>query len=191
VNGPGPSGGPGGPGAARASLVDRLRHLEDEIQRTQSELAAAGGEALPGLHLVLQVGDRRALLAVTRVREIVRLVAMQPAPGAPPEVRGTFVCRGLPVVAVDLAALATGRPHEPALDAQVVVLAGAPSVGLVVDRIAGLVDGPRLFDGDREAATPDGWRGSRLVVGLCLHEGAVLPLLDPTPVASSVREWVS
>ena len=105
--------------------------------------------------------------------------------------RGTFVCRGLPVVAVDLAAIATGRRLEPALDAQVIVLAGAPSIGLLVDRIAGLVDGPRLFEGDREAATPEGWRGSRLVAGLCLHEGGVLPLLDPTPVVSSVREFVS
>ena len=171
--------------------MDRLRHLEDEIQRAQAELAATGGEALPGLHLVVEAGGRRALLAVTRVQEIVRLVAMEPVPGAPPEVRGTFVCRGLPVVAVDLAAIATGRRLEPALDAQVIVLAGAPSIGLLVDRIAGLVDGPRLFEGDREAATPEGWRGSRLVAGLCLHEGGVLPLLDPTPVVSSVRESVS
>ncbi|HSN90638.1 MAG TPA: chemotaxis protein CheW [Anaeromyxobacteraceae bacterium] len=171
--------------------MDRLRHLEDEIQRAQAELAAMGGEALPGLHLVVEAGGRRALLAVTRVQEIVRLVAMEPLSGAPPEVRGTFVCRGLPVVAVDLAAYATGPRPEPALDAQVIVLAGAPAVGLVVDRIAGLVDGPRLFGGDADAATPEGWRGSRLLAGLCLHEGAVLPLLDPTPVASSVRECVA
>jgi purine-binding chemotaxis protein CheW len=169
--------------------VDRLRHLEAEIQRTHSELARTGGEVLPGLHLVVESAERRALLPVTRVREIVRLVAMRLLPGAPPEVQGTFVCRGVPVLAMDLGALVTGRQHDPPLDAQVIVLAGSPSLGLVVDRISGLVDGPRLMDGVAEV--PEGWKGSRFVAGLCLHEGVVLPLLDPTPAAAAVREWLT
>jgi purine-binding chemotaxis protein CheW len=191
MNASGPIGGPGGPATARASLVDRLRHLEAEIQRTQAELVAVGGETLPGLHLVVESAGRRALLAVTRVREIVRLVAMRPLPSAPLEVRGTFVCRGVPVLAVDLGAMAAGRNEEPPLDAQVVVLAGSPSLGLVVDRVAGLVEGPRLVDGDRETSAPEVWRGSRLVAGLCLVEGTVVPLLDPGPLAASIREWLS
>lgn len=179
----------GAPSATRVSLVGRLRELEFEIQRAQAELAAMGGEALPGLHLLVEVAGRGALLAVVRVREIVRLPAMRPLPGAPAQVLGTFVCRGVPVVAIDLAAAAGGAPRAPALDAQVVVLAGAPALGVVVDRIAGLVDGPRLFEGDVDSGTPEGWRGSRLVAGLCVHEGAVVPLLDPSPLAASVREF--
>jgi purine-binding chemotaxis protein CheW len=181
----------GGSREDRESLVVRLRALEGEIQRTQAALAAMGGETLPGLHLAVEVAGRTALLAVARVQEIVRLVAMQPLPGAPAQVLGTFVCRGLPVVAVDLGAVVTGSAREPALDAQVIVLAGAQTLGLVVDRIGGLVDGPRLFEGDAAGAVPEGWVGSRLVAGLCVHDGAVLPLLDPSPLAAAAREWTA
>ncbi|HYG69661.1 MAG TPA: chemotaxis protein CheW, partial [Anaeromyxobacteraceae bacterium] len=59
----------------------------------------------------------------------------------------------------------------------------------VVDGVHSLVDGPRLYEGDVAAGTPDGWRGSRLVSGLCVHEGAVLPLLDPAPLAAALREF--
>ncbi len=175
------------PRDARAALAGRLRRLEDEIQRAQAELAALGGEALPGLHLVVSVDGRRGLLAVARVREIVRLVAMQPLPGAPPHVLGTFVFRGTPVVAADLGAFLSGARREPGLDAQIAILAGAPPVGVVVDRIDGLVDGPRLFEGDAAAGTPEAWRGSPLVAGLCVQDGEVLPLLDPTPLAAGLR----
>jgi purine-binding chemotaxis protein CheW len=175
--------------ANRVSLVERLRRLEGEMQRTQAALAASGGEAMPGLHLLLEVAGRRALLHTGRVQEIVRLVAMQPLPGAPPRVLGTFLCRGLPVVAVHVAAMLEREARAPALDAQVVVVAGAPALGLVVDRVDGLVDGPRLFEGDSEAGLPESWRGSRLVAGLCVHAGLVLPLLDVGPISESLREW--
>lgn len=174
----------------RASLVAELRRLEEELQRTHGRLAALGGEALPGLHLVLETAGRRALLPVSRVKEIVRLVATEPLPGAPPAVVGSFVCRGSPVIAIDLAA-AIGEPREPSIDAQMVILVGSPAIALVVDRIRGLVDAPRLHEGDAAAAVPDGWRGSRLVAGLCVEEGEVLPLLDPSPLAAAVREWTA
>ncbi len=45
-----------------------------------------------------------------------------------------------------------------------------------------LVEDPKLFGGDVAAATPDGWRGSRLVAGLCVDGDEVLPVLDPTPL---------
>jgi purine-binding chemotaxis protein CheW len=174
----------------RASLVAELRRLEQALQRTQGQLAALGGEALPGLHLVLETSGGRALLPIARVREIVRLVATEPLPGAPRPVLGSFVCRGAPVIAVDLAA-GLGEAHEPPLDAQMVILAGAPAIALVVDRVRGLVDSPRLHVGDAGASLPDGWRGSRLVAGLCVEGGAVVPLLDPSPLAEAVREWTA
>ena len=173
--------------ASRLALVAELRRLEEQLQRTQGELLALGGEVLPGLHLVVEAAGRRGLLAAGRVTEIVRLVAMTPLAGAPRHVLGTFVCRGGPVVALDLAAH-FGVEREPSLDAQIVILAGAPALGVVVDRVERLVDGPRLFDGDVAAATPEGWRGSPLVAGLCVDAGEVLPLVDPTPLAAGLRE---
>jgi purine-binding chemotaxis protein CheW len=84
---------------------------------------------------------------------VVRLVATAPLAGASPHVLGGFLCRGTPVVAVDLAAL-LGVAREPSLDAQIAIVPGDPTVGLVVDGIEGLVEGPRLFHGDATAGTP-------------------------------------
>jgi purine-binding chemotaxis protein CheW len=171
----------------RAALAAEVRRLEEALGRAQRELAAHGGDVLPGLHLLVELAGRRALLAVGRVSELVRLVATAPLAGAPPHVLGTFVCRGAPVVAVDLAAL-LGASREPSLDAQIVIVPGDPTLGLVVDRVEGLVEDPRLFHGDVAAGTPAAWRGSPLVAGLCLHRGEVVPLLDPAPLAADVAE---
>jgi purine-binding chemotaxis protein CheW len=177
---------PGSARSTRAGLAAELRRLEEAMRRTQGELVALGGERLPGLHLVVSTAGRRALLSTARVVEVVRLVATTPLAGAPPHVLGSFVCRGTPVVAVDLAAL-LGASREPPLDAQIAVLAGTPAVGLVLDRIERIVDGPRLHDGG-DATTPEGWRGSPLLAGLCLDEGEVLPLLDVAPLAALLPE---
>jgi purine-binding chemotaxis protein CheW len=170
---------------ARTTLLTRLRELEERLQRTQSEFLALGGEALPGLHLVLEVAGRRALLASTRVAAVVQLVAVTPLAGAPRHVLGTFLHRGGPVVTVDLAVL-LGVDREPGLDAQIVVLAGVPQVGLLVDRIERLCDAPRIFTGDAAAALPESWRGSPFVGGLCVERGEVLPLVDPHPILATL-----
>jgi purine-binding chemotaxis protein CheW len=177
--------------AARASsrsvVVSELRRLEGALQRAHGELLALGGDSLPGLHLVVDAAGRRGLLACARISEVIRLVATTPLVGAAPHVLGTFVCRGAPVLAVDLAAL-LGASREPPLDAQIVILAGAPAIGIVVDRIERLVDAPRLFEGDASVGTPEGWRGSPVVAGLCIEDGEVLPLVDLSPVLASLAE---
>jgi purine-binding chemotaxis protein CheW len=172
--------------SARSGLVERLHRLEAELARAHGELAALGGQALPGLHLIIEAAGRRALLSGSRVQEIVRLVATEPLPGAAEHVLGTFVCRGVPVLAVDLAAL-LGVHRAPPLDAQITILTGEPVVGLVVDRVHGLVDSPLLH---RSGGTAPGWEGSWLVAGLCLHGDGVLPLLDPAPILAMVRETI-
>jgi purine-binding chemotaxis protein CheW len=172
---------------SRSDLVEPLRHLEGARWRAQDELARLGGAALPGLHLVVEAAGRRGLLAASRVQEIVRLVAFDPRPGAPPAQLGTFVWRGVPVVAVDLAAL-LGVRRAPALDAQIAVLAGTPVVGLVLDRIHGLHERPVIHLGGQ---APAAWEAARLVHGLCTVGGEVLPLLDPGPVIASVGEEVA
>lgn len=174
-------------GSTRAQLAAEIRRLEQELQRAQERLVALGGEVLPGLYLVSEIGGLRALLPSTRVTEIVRLVATKPLPDAPSHVLGTFVCRGAPVVAIDVAA-GIGEKREIPIDAHILVLAGSPPIGLVVDRVEQLVDGPRLFEGDTAAGVPEAWRGSRLVAGLCIVDGQVVPLLEPSPLAVGVPE---
>lgn len=152
--------------------------------RPPDEPARPGGATPPGLHLVVEAAGRRGLLAAGGVQEIVRLVAIAPRPGAPAAILGTFPWRGVPVVAVDLAAL-LGVRREPSLDAQIAVLAGTPAVGLVLDRVHGLHERPAVHAG---TGAPAGWEAARLVRGLCTVGGEVLPLLDPGPVLAAARE---
>lgn len=173
--------------SARSRLAAEVRRLEQELQRAQQRLIELGGEVLAGLYLLADIGGMRALLPSARVTEIVRVVATKPLPDAPPHVLGTFVCRGVPVIAIDLAA-GMGERREIPLDAHVLVLAGAPALGLLVDRVEQLVDGPRLFEGDAASAVPDAWRGSRLLAGLCIVGGQIVPLLDASPLAAGLPE---
>ncbi len=171
--------------SSRSELIAHMRRLEEELQKVQGRLLAFGGETLPGVHLVIQAAGRRALLSSARVLEVVRLVATHPLVGAPPHVRGTFVCRGMPVIAVDLRKI-LGSRAEPALDAQIVILLGTPSVGLVVDQVPRLVENPKLYEGDIVAGMPEGWKESRLAAGLCLDGEEVLPVLDPSPIQAEL-----
>ncbi|MFT3914109.1 MAG: chemotaxis protein CheW [Anaeromyxobacteraceae bacterium] len=170
-------------GGARAALLAELRSLEDRARRARAELVALGVDALPGLHLVLEVAGQRALLSAQRVAEVVQLVGLGPLPGARAEVAGDFLWRGTPVVVVDLAAV-LGRPRLPALDARIVVLASSPPVGLLVDAVERLVDTPRVFRGEAPAGAEA--FGGALSAGLCVDGGDVLPLLEPGPLAAGV-----
>ena len=171
--------------ASRAELIAHMRRLEEELQKVQGRLLSFGGETLPGVHLVVQANGRRALLSSGRVLEVVRLVATNPLAGAPTHVRGTFVCRGMPIIAVDLRKV-LGAKTEPGLDAQIVILAGTPAVGLIVDQVPRLVENPKLYEGDVVAGMPEGWKESRLAAGLCLDGDEVLPVLDPTPIQAEL-----
>lgn len=171
--------------ASRAELVAQLHQLEQQLQSVQGRLLAMGSGTLPGIHLVIEAGGKKALLASARVSEVVRMVAITPLAGAPPAVRGTFICRGAPVVAVDLRKM-LGARDDPGLDAEIVVLAGAPGIGLIVDHVPRLLENPRLYEGDLVAGMPAGWRDSRLAAGLCVDGEEVLPVLDPSPIQAEL-----
>jgi purine-binding chemotaxis protein CheW len=167
----------------RSDLVVPPGHPAEPSPRAKDGLARPATETLPGLHLVVEAAGRRALLAAGHVLEIVRLVALEPRPGAPAALLGSFTWRGVPVVAVDLAAL-LGVRREPALDAQIAVLAGTPAAGLVLDRVHGLLERPASHP---DAALPGGWEATGLVRGRCAVGGEVLPLLDPRPITALAR----
>jgi purine-binding chemotaxis protein CheW len=171
----------------RSDLVVPPGHPAEPPPRVQDGLARPTAETLPGLHLVVEAAGRRALLAAGHVLEIVRLVALEPRPGAPAALLGSFTWRGVPVVAIDLAAL-LGLRRQPALDAQIAVLAGSPAAGLVLDRVHGLLERPaRLTGAAPGAALLEGWEATGLVCGRCAVGGEVLPLLDPRPITALAR----
>lgn len=164
----------------RASVEQQLAMLEAEQARLRRELATLGGAVrLPGLFLTVEAAGATALLPSEAVQEVVRLVAMEPLPGAPPHVCGTFLYRGTPAVAVDLAAL-LGVRREPALDAHRVVFRGSRAVALLVDQVRDLVETPELVDAAPEAEGRTPWDASGLMAGLCRTTEGIRPLLRTT-----------
>lgn len=166
----------------RASVQERLSELEAEQARLRRELASMEGELrLPGMFLTLEAAGTCALLAADTVQEVVRLVELEPLPGAPPHVAGTFVYRGSPAMAVDLAAL-LGVRRQPDLDAHLVICKGARTVAVLVDRVRDLVEAPVLVDGTPDGAAPMPWDGTGLMAGLCRTPEGVRPLLRTSAV---------
>ncbi len=86
-------------------------------------------------HLVVEVGGARRSLRVDSVHEVVRAGAIARVPSGPPSVRGLAAVRGRLVPVVDPGAVPS---RGPAL--LVIVDVGGRGVGLIVDRIEGVVD---------------------------------------------------
>ncbi|ATB47037.1 chemotaxis protein CheW [Corallococcus macrosporus] len=176
---------PENPMAARSrrlSVEERLGQLEAEQARLRQELASLAGELrLPGMYLTVDAAGTSALLDAESVQEVVRLVELEPLPGAPAHVAGTFVYRGSPAVVVDLAAL-LGVKREASLDAHLVVCGGARTIAVLVDRVRDLVEAPVLVDGTPEGTSPLPWDASGLMAGLCRTPEGVRPLLRMSAV---------
>ena len=169
----------------REALHRRMRELAGELARLQGDLVALGpGQRLPGLYLVVEAGGQRALLPASHVQEIVRLVPFSPVPEGPPHALGSFVCRGQPVLALDLAAC-LGSRREPDLDAHVVVFSASPPFGLLVDGVLSTVEAPLLLEGG-DAGAGD-WCDTRLVAGLCRMDDGIVPLLGMAALARSAE----
>ncbi len=160
------------PTVRRRAVQAELRTAQDACQRLRAELLALGeGALLPGVHLLAWVGDRPVLLPGARIAEIAVVVECQPIPGAPAWVTGSFVWRGRPALAVDLAARLGGAPTD-SLEAILVILDGEPTVALVVEEIRGLVEDPPVAAGG-----PDADLGP--FAGACTVAGSAVPLLAP------------
>ena len=172
----------------RRRLRRRLAALQSALARAQGELVAVGtGESLPGLHLLVEVAGVRGLVSDALVVEVVRLVACSPLPEMPRHVLGSFLHRGRPAVAVDLASV-LGSDREPPLDAHVVVMAGARPLGVVVDAVRAMVDSPVLVADGSDDPSLARWRGAGLVTGLCRVGDEILPLLGFGPLLDLIGE---
>lgn len=90
--------------------------------------------------LTFRVGDRRLAVAASEVAEVVRRPRVTRVPHAPRALAGVASLRGqvLPVVALDAV---LGTAGEAGAAARLVVLDGAPPLGLAVDEVTGLAGG--------------------------------------------------
>lgn len=178
----GQGGDSGGAAAQRSAILDALRANEREHLRLRAGLVALGqGLRLPGLHLAVGVGRARLLVPSARVGEVALRVALDQVPGAPAWLAGSFLWRGRPALAVDLAVRLGGPPCQ-GRDAMLVILDGEPPVALLVDEVLGLVEDPLLVE-TREDAGP----AQRLLLGACAVEGEALGVLAPEVLEQEVR----
>ncbi len=175
------------PTAQPNQLGARLRALEAEASKLVEQLRHQQGAAVPGAHVRVATGTTSVLLPAGRVRELVRLVAVQPVAGAPPEVLGAFSYRGQTHYAVDLAAALDGRsPSTPKLDAHLVVLNTSLPLALVVARVEGVVTDVTV------ALADDDWipseRLAALAPVLCKTGPDLVPRLDPSRLAAQLED---
>ena len=168
----------------RKELRQRLRQLEVELAGVHSELARLGpGEAMPGLYVLIDLGDHVAALPSSLVLEVVRLVKTTPLPEAPAHVLGTFVYRGEPALALDLKRYLGMTDQEPDVDSHMVVLSTAQPVALIVDRVRALVDAPKVAEAPKNAPS---WFSSPLVAALCQAEGELVAVLRLEPLLEGI-----
>ena len=154
----------------------RLFELEREAASLYSELSTLRGDRLPGMYLLAEAGRHSVHIPASGVCELVRLVEYAPLPKSPDHVMGTFLYRGTVVVVIDLARYLSGpepaaelrpgnsSPHEPRLDAHVIVLASSRSIALVVDQVRSLIDSPQVAESEPEEKR---FEDPELVVALC------------------------
>jgi len=167
--------------ARRSALLRELGAIEREQLRVRAGLAALGpGARLPGLHLVVGVAGGQVILPGSRIAEIALRVACDSVPGTPPWLLGSFVWRGRPALAIDLARR-LGGVAAPPLGSVMVILDGEVPVALVVDEVRGLAEEPVLSD-DGGGAEEHG-----LFLGACLIDGAGVAILAPEAIEQDVR----
>ncbi|MGH7804816.1 MAG: chemotaxis protein CheW, partial [Candidatus Binatia bacterium] len=119
--------------------------------------------------LAFEVGGRVFALPVARVIGLLRAVAIEPVPGAPPIIEGLINVRGQIVAVLDVRAR-FGLPSRPVstTDHLILASAGSRTVALRVDRVVELmrfdpdrvesIDGvlPGIRDFDAVASLPEG-----------------------------------
>lgn len=174
------------------ALRARLRDLQAEASGLVHRLRASPDLELPGAHLVLEAGAKRALLSAESVDEVVHVVALQPVVGMSAAVAGAFTYRGRSVIALELGAVLERRAaRRSQLDAHLVVLNTAQPLALLVDHVKAVVTGVTLVADERAERTdtepPVAERRSTQLSRLVARVGAeVMPVVD----AGQLALWV-
>lgn len=171
---------PAGGGAERRS---RLRQYQ--VQLLERMQAAKTGAAATGRELGLQFGDRRCLLDLTQIGEIVPFAPVSAVPLTQDWYLGLANVRGQLTGIIDLARYQGDAPTAPAPDSRLVTF--SPALGfncaLLAARVLGLRNLADMTPGDGDAAPAwrsqhfldrDGQQWTRLDLGLLVREARFL-----------------
>jgi purine-binding chemotaxis protein CheW len=139
--------------------------------------------------LVFTLAQQQFALPVGQVSTVVPRASLTPLPGAPADLIGLLRLRGelCPVIDIrDRLGLPAAVPH---IGERIVVMRTATfGVGLLVESIVGLVDGPAVEAIDR----PAGAAGDRLIRNVLEVAGQVVATLDvEVAVGSDVRVYLA
>jgi len=99
------------------------------------------------LFLQFQIGADSYVLEAAQVVQILPLVEVKRIPGAPAGIAGAFNYRGTPVPAVDLSALALGRPAAHCFSTRVIIVKLLDSggnerrLGLIAEKVTETLQG--------------------------------------------------
>lgn len=166
----------------REALLRELRGAEEACQRLRAGLLALGdGARLAGVHPVARVGAARVVIPGGRVAEIAAVVATDPVSGAPSGVVGSFLWRGRPAIALDLA-VRLGEPPCASHEDLLIILDGDPTVALRVEEVCGLAEDPEVAAGSASA-------GLGPFQGVCAVNGGTIPILAPEVLEREIRGW--
>lgn len=97
------------------------------------------------LFLTFQLGADLYALDVAHIAQVLPMVRLKPLPGAPAGVAGMFNHRGEPVIALDVATMALGRPAAMRMSTRIVLVERGGAVrplGLIVERASGVINRP-------------------------------------------------
>ena len=124
----------------------------------------------PGF-VLFRLGERTFATPLTDVREIVRLVGLEPLPGTKPPLAGVLVLRGTPLPVLDVR---DSVEHRAADGGDVLVMdVEGDNVGVAVDEVLAVLHPDELPEADRPARTLPSY-----VVGVRRHQGAPVMLVD-------------
>jgi purine-binding chemotaxis protein CheW len=139
--------------------------------------------------LVFNLGQQQFALPVGQVSTVVPRAALTPLPGAPAELIGLLRLRGALCPVIDIRARLGLPAAEPHIGERIVVMRTTPSrVGLLVDKIVGLVVVAAVAAIDRPATVAD----DRLIRGVLEVAGQVVAMLDAeVAVGNDVRVYLA
>jgi|SRR5579859_3503577 len=126
--------------------------------------------------LALRHGPERIAVELPAVREVLRMVALRPLPGAPPGVLGVLDLRAQAIPVLDLEQRLPSGADRPGVDHQLVVLhAGELLLAIAVTAVDDLEEVPDEEIQPASALLP---RGIPLK-GLARTSRGLLPIIDP------------
>jgi purine-binding chemotaxis protein CheW len=131
---------------------------------------SSGRATTPG-YVLFRLGERTFATALTDVREIVRLIGLEPLPGTRPPLAGVLVLRGTPLPVLDVRA--NGEAGSADGGDVLVMDVDGDNVGIAVDGVLAVLHPDQLPEADPPARTLPSY-----VVGVRRHQGAPVMLVD-------------